>query len=95
MNRVGEAVVGFLVWCIRAYQRTAPYRPPMCRFTPTCSEYAAQAILRHGAARGTWLGVCRVARCHPFHPGGHDPVPSGKVSLRPAEDTRRPEHSPG
>lgn len=64
-----------LVAAIRIYQRyISRWTPPTCRFTPTCSEYAAQAITRHGAWRGLGLAALRLCRCHPFHPGGHDPV---------------------
>jgi uncharacterized protein len=61
---------------IRGYQViVSPLLPPSCRFTPSCSQYALEAVNRHGALRGSWLAVRRLARCHPFHPGGFDPVP--------------------
>ncbi len=67
---------------IRLYQVTlsplkrlllGPYAA--CRFHPTCSEYARQAVLEHGFFQGSWLGLKRLFRCHPFHPGGYDPIP--------------------
>jgi len=61
---------------IRGYQLLiSPVLPPSCRFHPSCSEYARQAVEKHGAARGAWLATRRLLRCHPFHPGGYDPVP--------------------
>jgi uncharacterized protein len=65
-----------LMWLVRLYQRfIGPGLPPACRFYPSCSEYAVQALGRHGAGRGAWLTLRRLMRCHPFHPGGVDPVP--------------------
>jgi hypothetical protein len=66
------AVVALLRWYKRA---VSPLMPPACRYTPTCSEYAMEAIERHGLARGTYLAVRRVLSCHPFARGGYDPVP--------------------
>ncbi|MEU5563105.1 MULTISPECIES: membrane protein insertion efficiency factor YidD [Micromonospora] len=65
-----------LIGPIIAYRRwISPALPARCRFYPSCSAYALEAVSRHGAVRGTWLAVRRLLRCHPFHPGGHDPVP--------------------
>ncbi|HHX42579.1 MAG TPA: membrane protein insertion efficiency factor YidD [Chloroflexi bacterium] len=61
---------------LRFYQRfISPAFPPSCRFTPTCSEYTYQAVEKYGVLRGVWMGGGRLLRCHPFHPGGYDPVP--------------------
>jgi hypothetical protein len=61
---------------IRFYQVTISRAlPSSCRFTPSCSEYTRQAIMKYGVLNGTWMGAKRIARCHPFHPGGYDPVP--------------------
>lgn len=61
---------------IKLYQNTvSKVLPPVCRFQPTCSQYAVEAIKRHGFARGSWLAAKRIARCNPFSEGGYDPVP--------------------
>lgn len=70
-------LVGVLLLPLRFYQRwISPAMGPHCRFAPSCSHYAAEALQVHGAARGTWMTVRRIGRCHPWNAGGHDPVPS-------------------
>ncbi len=65
-----------LILCVRAYQRgISVWLPPRCRFYPSCSSYAIEALDRHGAARGSWLTAKRLCRCHPLNAGGYDPVP--------------------
>ncbi|AEB11784.1 membrane protein insertion efficiency factor YidD [Marinithermus hydrothermalis] len=65
-----------LIGLIRGYQRfISPLKPPSCRFHPTCSHYAVEAIRIHGAVLGSYLAVRRILRCHPLNPGGFDPVP--------------------
>ena len=67
---------GVAVAAILGYQRwLAPALPPACRFYPTCSTYAVEAIQRHGPLRGLWMAACRLSRCHSYHSGGLDPVP--------------------
>lgn len=74
-----------LIAVLRGYQRwVSPALPPTCRFHPTCSAYAIEALRTHGAARGGWLTTRRLLRCAPWHPGGVDPVPP-----RPADRPRR------
>lgn len=78
-----------LAVAITGYRRfISPLLGPHCRFAPSCSAYALEAVREHGALRGSWLAVRRIARCHPFNPGGFDPVP-------PADRRRRLSRSEG
>jgi putative membrane protein insertion efficiency factor len=74
---------GPLAWLlmlpIRAWRLVSVHLPPRCRFHPSCSQYALEALAAHGAARGALLAVRRVARCHPWNPGGLDPVPEANI----------------
>lgn len=88
-----EWVSGFVlrtvIGAVQAYRTMiSPLRPPSCRFTPTCSQYAVDALLEYGLIRGTWLAAIRLAKCGPWHRGGWDPIPDrpdaseGDASLR-------------
>ncbi|WP_100398628.1 membrane protein insertion efficiency factor YidD [Bacillus sp. FJAT-44742] len=68
-----------LIKILRFYQRfISPLTPPTCRFHPTCSQYSLEAVRTYGALKGSWLTIKRLLKCHPFHPGGFDPVPEKK-----------------
>ena len=70
---MAKSILLFLIRCYRRF--ISPLFPPCCRFYPTCSTYAMQAIEKYGAAKGGWLAFKRIMRCHPFQDGGYDPVP--------------------
>ena len=84
MGKTGLALVykvmknpikALFILVIRAYQRLiSPLLPPSCRFTPSCSHYGIEALQKHGLIRGSYLTISRIARCHPWSKGGHDPV---------------------
>lgn len=74
--KVAQLAQGSCIAVIRVYQVVlSPLLPAACRFHPSCSEYALEAVRQHGAGRGSWLAVKRIARCQPFAKGGYDPVP--------------------
>ncbi len=76
IHGISWVLVSLLLLPIWIYQKAiSPYTPPSCRFTPTCSEYARQALLKHGPIKGLWLAVRRILRCHPWGGSGYDPVP--------------------
>lgn len=82
-----------LMLFVRIYQLVlSPLIPPTCRFYPTCSQYAIGVLSRHGTVKGTVLTLIRILKCHPFHPGGHDPVPERIAQrLPPGVLTKVPE----
>lgn len=72
------------LWLIRLYQRNiSPYKPPSCKFVPTCSQYAVQALEEHGFWKGSILALWRILRCNPFSKGGYDPVPTKNTTGKP------------
>lgn len=73
--RLNDNIKRLLIFCIFLYRKfISPLKRPSCRYYPTCSEYAREAIERYGPFAGTFLAAKRILRCHPFHPGGYDPV---------------------
>jgi uncharacterized protein len=100
--RRGGAGSRALLAAVRFYQRAiSPALPPRCRFAPTCSAYAAEAIAVHGAGRGSWLALRRLLKCAPWHPGGFDPVPPprgagpGSDRAHPPAPRRAPQQEAG
>ncbi len=94
VTRLLRAPALLLLALVHLYQRLVrPLLPPSCRFHPSCSDYAAEAVRRHGAARGSVLAAVRICRCHPFNPGGVDPVPE-RFTLRAATRCTHEEATP-
>jgi uncharacterized protein len=89
---------GLLIGLVKLYQwLISPLLGSRCRFYPTCSHYAIEALQQHGALRGSWLTLMRLGRCHPFHPGGFDPVPPSSAPVlrvqerQPAPNSQQPD----
>lgn len=89
-----KALSAVLVGCVRLYQYTlSPLMGPRCRFWPSCSSYAIEAIQVHGPLKGSWMAAKRIVKCHPGHPGGMDPVPGGRSEQLCREDDSNEQHS--
>lgn len=83
MNPLSRALVWLLSLPVHVYRCCiSPFTPPSCRFTPTCSQYALEALRVHGPLRGSWLALRRILRCHPWGGSGYDPVPPPHTSPR-------------
>jgi len=80
---IEQVILRILDLLIRGYQLVSRLTPPQCRFYPTCSQYMRVALERHGLLSGLWLGTRRILRCHPWNPGGHDPVPDPPLRRHP------------
>ena len=95
MGIIEEEMRRLLIALVRFYQLAiSPYFAPGCRFTPTCSSYAIEAIHSHGVFRGSWLAISRIGRCHPWCEGGHDPVPNSKSSGDESKDDKSIKQTP-
>ena len=88
-HAVEAMLLTMVVGVIEVYRRlVSPLLPPACRFHPTCSTYAVGCLHRHGLLRGGWMSLRRIGRCHPFHEGGHDPIPAPPTDERGSEGDR-------
>ena len=87
LRTIAAAPVRALIYLIQLYRHMiSPLRPPSCRFMPTCSQYAVDALSEYGLVRGGWLATVRLAKCGPWHPGGWDPIPERDTDIAGDDD---------